>query len=288
MPKAKVTQRSDGMQKKKRIIATDLDGTMFIPFTSERYPEMDALKKALAVHPELCVIFASGRSLSLIEEAITRYDLPRPDMAIGDVGTSIYVRNDDTWHRDEGWIRIMSNAWHGKSRNAIADLLKEIEGLEPQEPDRLTEFKQSYYLDIDADWNRLEPLISERLAQHGIKAELIFSTQPLLEKAFLDILPPKAAKDEAVRYVMNKFGLRQDDVFYSGDSGNDLKALTCGFNAVVVQNASAKLKEQVRAIAARKRIAERVYFATKPAVQGVVEGLGHFNFLNKGELSCRQ
>jgi sucrose-6F-phosphate phosphohydrolase len=266
------------MHKKNRILATDLDGTLFMPMSKGIGSGIGSLKKKLADNPAVCLVFASGRSLKLIEEAIEQYDLPKPDMTVGDVGTSIYVHNGESWELDAGWRELMSDGWQGHPREEIAGILNGIDELQQQETDRLTEFKQSYYLDIKTSWPSLEKNIKALLLDHGIRSELVYSTQPLEGRAFLDILPLNAAKDEAVHYVMKKLGLDLDDVLYAGDSGNDLLPLTRGFNAVVVQNAPADLKEKVREVAQKKGISQKIFFATKPCAQGVVEAIDHFDF----------
>ena len=117
------------MHKKNRILATDLDGTLFMPMSKGIGSGIGSLRQKLADNPAVCLVFASGRSLKLIEEAIEQYDLPKPDMTVGDVGTSIYVHNGESWELDAGWRELMSDGWQGHSREEIAGIfLAQISG----------------------------------------------------------------------------------------------------------------------------------------------------------------
>jgi len=39
---------------------------------------------------DVCLADVSGRDLQLLQQAINEYQIPLPDFAIGDVGTTIY------------------------------------------------------------------------------------------------------------------------------------------------------------------------------------------------------
>jgi hydroxymethylpyrimidine pyrophosphatase-like HAD family hydrolase len=87
------------------------------------------------------------------------------------------------------------------------------------------------------------------------------------------------AKDRAVRYLMERHGLDPDRVVYAGDSGNDGAAMLAGYWSIVVGNASSRFKEELRANARDRGVADRIYFAERSFAEGVIEGCRHFGLL---------
>jgi sucrose-phosphate synthase len=89
---------------------------------------------------------------------------------------------------------------------------------------------------------------------------------------FLDILPPRASKGKAIRYLTRKWGLRSHDVAVAGDSGNDEEMLTARFHGIVVGNHA----EELSHLRGRRSI----YFAGGELARGVLEGLEKLGFLD--------
>ena len=89
---------------------------------------------------------------------------------------------------------------------------------------------------------------------------------------YLDILPIRASKGLAVRYLAIKWGLPLDRILVAGDSGNDEEMLSGDVLGVVVGNYSSELK--------RLYGKPRIYFAENEYANGIVEGIQHYNFLD--------
>jgi hypothetical protein len=68
-----------------KILVADLDGTLLGGDTTDRYQ----LHAVLARHPEVMVVFATGRGLSSVREVLADPLLPRPRWIIADAGASI-------------------------------------------------------------------------------------------------------------------------------------------------------------------------------------------------------
>jgi len=84
------------------------------------------------------------------------------------------------------------------------------------------------------------------------------------------VLPVRASKGQAIRYLAYKWGLPLRAFLGAGDSGNDLEMLVGDTQAVVVSNHSAEL-ENLRGM-------EQVYFAGTPCASGILEGMTHYGF----------
>jgi sucrose-phosphate synthase len=102
---------------------------------------------------------------------------------------------------------------------------------------------------------------------HELKlhAQLIYS-----HNEFLDILPVRASKGHAVRYLSYKWGLPLKNFLVAGDSGNDSEMLVGDTLGVVVGNHSSEL-DALRGL-------EQIYFAQQHYAAGILEGLAHYGF----------
>jgi sucrose-phosphate synthase len=110
--------------------------------------------------------------------------------------------------------------------------------------------------------------IDMRLREHRLRANLIYSHQ-----AYLDVLPIRASKGQAIRYLAYKWSLPLRAFLVAGDSGNDLEMLVGDTQAVVVSNHSVEL-DKLRGM-------DQVYFADTPCAYGILEGMAHYGFVGK-------
>ncbi|MBC6946646.1 glycosyl transferase family 1, partial [candidate division KSB1 bacterium] len=92
---------------------------------------------------------------------------------------------------------------------------------------------------------------------------------------FLDILPFRASKGKAVRYLCYKWSIALNHVLVAGDSGNDAEMLRGEMLGVVVGNHSAEL-EKIRGL-------KHIYFSPHNHAAGILDGLEHYQFLKGGE-----
>ena len=72
------------------LLCTDLDRTLLPNGLQPESACARPLFRKLVSHPEVHLAYVSGRSLELVLQAIAKWDLPRPDFILGDVGSSIY------------------------------------------------------------------------------------------------------------------------------------------------------------------------------------------------------
>lgn len=99
-------------------------------------PQARPLLRALAARPELTLAYVSGRHLALLLAAIRDYELPVPDFAIGDVGTTIYEIHGNEWHPWQAWANEIAPDWAGKTRDGLAELFVDLDALTLQEAEK--------------------------------------------------------------------------------------------------------------------------------------------------------
>lgn len=262
---------------REKLLASDLDGTLICPDLGEKNcAEIRAFSSAIAGQEALVLAYVTGRHLELALEGITTYKLPLPEMLVCDVGTSLYVRKGEDWKQDEVYRKRLTQSWKGYRGKDVAQVLKDLRGLIEQEEEKQSDFKQSYYVGLDYQPGALYQHVRDKLKDHGIEANLIYSIDTKRAMALFDVLPPGAAKDSAVFFLAEKLGIAKDDMVYAGDSGNDLAVFLSGVRSIVVGNAPKIFKEEVLAQAKVKALYEQVYFAQEECVGGVLEGCKHF------------
>ena len=91
----------------------------------------------------------------------------------------------------------------------------------------------------------------------------------LTENKFLDFLPFRASKGNAVRYLSYKWKVPLEQFITAGNSGNDKDMLTGKTKGIVVANYSPEMEE----LKANKS----VYFTKQSLSKGVLEGILLYN-----------
>jgi len=265
------------------LLCCDLDRTLLPNGSQEESPQARPLFRTLAKRPELTLAYVSGRHKGLLLEAIHDYDLPVPDYAIGDVGTTLYEVHTDDWQPWTAWEEEIAPDWAGRRHDELAALFEDISDLTLQEPEKQNTFKLSYYAPTDTNHDALLAEMDARLKPLGIRASLIWSIDEARHIGLLDVLPRRATKYHAIRFLMAHKGFDTGNTVFAGDSGNDLPALTSGLQAVLVRNARREVREEALRSVREKGIAQRLYLARGNFLDmngnytaGVLEGLVHF------------
>ena len=243
------------MANAKTILISDLDGTLVDGNKTDGLLEFKAWMKANQEH----VLFgiASGRNLEITKAAFLHYELPEPDLLICSAGSEIYYTNKHIV--DKGWESHIDLQW---DKNELRNLLCKFNGIRLQEEAAQQKFKISYYVDdrfSEDDLADLHMLLDEK----KLRAKIL-----LTENRFLDVLPYRASKGSAVRYLSYKWRLPLNQFITAGNSGNDFDMLKGKTNAIVVANYSPELEEL-------KKV-KSVFFAKNPLAKGVLEGIDHY------------
>jgi len=239
-----------------RFLITDLDGTLF----GDRQAIQELMEKLQLHEKRVAFGIATGRRLESALEALREWKVPTPDILITAVGSEIHYGQDA--RQDYTWRRHIAHRWEPEK---IRSLMKTLPGVRRQPASEQRGHKISYYLDPRQTPSRRE--IVALLRRERLAAQVITS-----HERFLDLLPIRASKGRAVRYLALKWGVPFENIIVAGDSGNDedmLKGRTLG---VVVGNHNPELDHL--------RDRENVYFARRENAGGILEGIEHFRFMN--------
>ncbi|MCP3941993.1 MAG: HAD-IIB family hydrolase [Desulfobacteraceae bacterium] len=244
------------------ILITDIDNTLLGGNEKELGALINLLEKN---RNHLGFGVATGRGLESAKKILKAHDIMTPDIIISCVGSQISY--GDTFYQDKGWETHISKNW---KPGPMAACLKRINFIQPQENSSQSPYKLSYYMEPGKD--RLAR-IHHVLTQHRYLYTLIYS-----QDKHLDLLPYRASKGKAIRYIGYKWGIPLKNFLVCGDSGNDEEMLKGDPCAVIVGNHSPEL--------ASLKPSKNIYFAEQFFAGGICEGISHYNFIHhaKGEI----
>jgi sucrose-phosphate synthase len=252
-----------------RLLVCDIDNTLV--------GDRDSLRRLLEVvrreRQRIGFVVATGRSVALTRQVLEDENVDQPDILITSVGTEIH--EGPYLEPAIGWTNHLAYRW---DRDAVVQALDGVEGLTLQGKEGQRPCKVSYYVDgsrvapdapdpAQAGGRKIQKEVEKRLRQAGVRFNTIFS-----HGQFLDVLPLRASKGKAIRYLADKWEVPVERVLVAGDSGNDEEMLRGTTLGVVVGNYSPELE------ALRGR--PRIYFAKAHYAAGILEGMEHYGFLN--------
>jgi sucrose-phosphate synthase len=90
----------------------------------------------------------------------------------------------------------------------------------------------------------------------------------LTDNYLLDILPHRASKGNAIKYLSYKWNIASDKFITAGNGGNDIDMLRGKAMGIVVSNYSPELEVL--------RKSKDVYFAQEEVSKGVMEGTDYY------------
>lgn len=268
---------------KRILLCSDLDRTLLPNGIEKESPQARSLLHKIADRPELTLVYVSGRNRDLLIEAIEQYDLPVPDYAIGDVGTTIYTTAGGDWRHWAQWDSEIARDWRGMTHDDVTALFDTYPELELQPAVQQNAHKVSYFVADPAARHALVERMRSALADAGIGASLVWSVDETRELGLLDVVPERATKLHAIQFLMKEKGYDQRHTVFAGDSGNDVPVLTSGIQSVLVRNASDAVRDEVLARVESAGLGRSLYQAHGGFLNmngnycaGVLEGLAHF------------
>ena len=241
-----------------KLIVTDIDYTLI----GDDRSLADFSKTLLQMSTRIGFGVATGRVIESAVEVIKKNKIPMPDFFITSVGSVIYYNYKDELIYSTGWDAHISHLW---PRDKIVELLSKFNFLRYQELENQKKFKLSYYTENNP---KNIQKVRDLLIDNKIKCNLIFS-----HGQFLDILPYRASKGKAIRYLAYRWNILFENILVAGDSGNDMEVLKGDLLGVVVGNYSSELEEL--------KGSRRVYFSDKKFAAGIMDGINHYNFMNQ-------
>lgn len=235
------------------LLVSDLDGTMI--------GDNDALNRLSKIisnfREKLIVAFNSGRTPASMRTTINRYsNLPFPDYLIGALGTEIEYGPsgihilDFRLLIDEDWDRV-----------TIVSILEKI-NLRMQIDEDQTPHKISYWVNKKRTYEQ----VVNCLDSARIRAKVVYT-----DGIYLDIIPIRAGKGQAIEYLRNKILISPQNVIVAGDSDNDLDMFITPYKGIIVGNATGELK---------RLKGENIYHSKKNYADGVIDGLEYWGIFS--------
>ena len=203
----------------------------------------------------------TGRRIDSALALMRKNHILRPDVLITSLGTRIHygreLIEDDAWadHIDYDW-----------TPRRIVKLLDNLTGLKRQPKTEQALHKIAYYYD-----EKLAPSQEEivtLLRQHEVTANVIFSFGQ-----FMDVIPSRASKGQALRYVANRLGINLEQILVAGGSGADEDMMRGNTLAVVVANRHDEELSQLDD-------GQRIFFSDHAYASGILEALDYYDFFD--------
>ena len=238
-----------------RLLISDLDNTLL----GDAEALADLVARIEALGSRLGVGVATGRSIESARKVLKKWKVPAPEIWITSVGTEIHYGKNITF--DTVWERHLAYRWNA---DEVREAMRKIPGVVLQPDENQRRYKVSYLSDPERMPSPRE--IARHLRKRGVEANLVHS-----HAAYLDVLPVRASKGKALRYLAMKWGFPLESILVAGDSGSDEDMLLGETLAVVVANFSDEL--------AKLRGRSKVLFAEGACARGIIEALEHYRFL---------
>ncbi len=208
-----------------------------------------------------CATFgiATGRRLDSALRIMKSNNIPMPDVLITSVGTEIHYAPQLTV--DRAWFLHIDHLWLPRT---IHRILADLPGLELQPKISQSRFKISYYIDPE-----ISPSLEEinrffHQADQSVNAFLSFGQ-------YLDIVPIRASKGLALRYVADQWDIPLEQILVAGGSGTDEDMLRGNTLGVVVANRHEEELSHLPDL-------DRIYFSRSSHARGILEAIDHYDF----------
>ncbi|MES9882376.1 MAG: HAD-IIB family hydrolase [Sedimenticola sp.] len=259
IPKAQPTKRP--MRYRDRAIFTDLDQNLI--GNQEGLLQFNEMMR----DNRKCGTFgiATGRRLDSALSLMKLHTIPSPDVLITSLGTQIHYGKKLT--ADDFWREHIDHLWKPQS---VRRLLSELPGLKPQGKMEQSRFKIAYHYD-KAEAPTVDE-INDLLHKRELTCNVIHAFGQ-----YLDIVPVRASKGQALRYVAQRWGIPLENILVAGGSGADEDMMRGNTMAVVVAN---RHHEELSQLVEQ----ERIYFAEQGYAMGIIEALQHYDFFKSCEV----
>jgi sucrose-phosphate synthase len=244
----------------KKLIVSDIDHTLLGDDTAL----MNFNNLLNGINSDIGFAVATGRTVDSAFEVLKENNVMLPIVIISSVGSEIYYNYKGELIFSKGW---QAHIKYQFNRQKIYDMMKQLNFLQYQEEENQREFKISYYTSDNP--GNLEK-VKKVLMKNKMKANVIFS-----HGQFLDILPYRASKGKAIRYISYRWNIPNENILVAGDSGNDEEMLKGDLLGVVVGNHTPELDSL--------RGSSRIYFSKRNYAGGIIDGIDYYKFLTSGK-----
>ncbi|MDC7234618.1 MAG: HAD-IIB family hydrolase [Spirochaetales bacterium] len=236
-------------------LITDIDDTLLGDPAAVK-PFLDYMKSQSS---SLGFGVATGRDIDSARKVLEENGIDNVLFYISSVGSEIYYKDDSS--PDEGWASHIEKKWKPES---IRDVLSTLPFLSLQTSSQAQrKCKISYNLVDNYRMKDVIPVIHKELTARKLSYHLIHS-----HNSMVDVLPYRASKGKAIRYLSHKWNIPPHKIYTSGNSGNDADMLTGSIRGIVVGNHEPELD----ALKNRKLI----YFSKQEYAAAIVDGLTYW------------
>jgi sucrose-phosphate synthase len=239
-----------------RVIVSDLDQNLI--------GDDHSLKQLIDVlyqqRKSVQFIIATGRRLDSALKLMKKHGIPEPDVLVTSSGSEIYHAPKLT--ADIAWAKHIDFHW---APHKIRQILSDYPGLKTQPKLEQSRFKLSYYIDPEiADLEEIKQRLHQE--EQSVHVQMAFGQ-------YLDILPQRASKGMALRYIADRKNIPLESVFVAGGSGADEDMMRGNTLAAVVANRHHEELTQLVDV-------ERIYFCEKSNAAGILEALAYYDFFS--------
>ncbi|OQK17825.1 HAD family hydrolase [Methyloprofundus sedimenti] len=240
-----------------RAIVSDLDQNLL--GDTEALQELISLLRKHRKSTKFAI--ATGRRLDSALKIMKQYKIPEPDILITSGGAEINYA--PKLAPDIAWEKHIDYHW---AAHKIRKILDNYPGLEKQPKTEQSRFKLSYYINTESvDIEEIKSLLHQE--EQSVHVQVAF-------EQYLDVLPLRASKGQALRYIADRWQIPLERIFVAGGSGADEDMMRGNTLAAVVANRHYEELSQLLEL-------ERIYFAQKKFAAGILEALDYYDFFNQ-------
>lgn len=267
------------------LLISDFDNTQ-APTKKQKLQPSTALPytfilKQMAEKGDIPLIHCTGRSpVHLIRDMVNAQysSLPAPhaaktEMILTNVGTQAFIwdKKQKIYHEIDGPIHSEAKLYFEKNYARLTAAIKQSPNLIIQPDKYLGPYKISAWQgDNNKNHETIYDELRTSLHAQGLSEndmEITISTQGRLT---IDLTPKGATKGNALRFAAAHYNMPLKEIFYAGDSMNDLDAMLVeDINVILPSNAQASLIEQVKKQVDHKR----VFHTLHPYAMGILSAL---------------
>lgn len=201
----------------------------------------------------------TGLRLDAALRLLRKHHIPEPDFLITSTGTQINFAPKLT--DDTSWTRHIEKQWTPK---LVRRIMRDVSGVTLRESEQ-SQYNIKYLYDPDSAPSLEE--ISARLYKEAQSVNAFYS-----HGQYLNIVPIRASKGLALRYVMSQFGIPLERTLAIGGSGADEDMMRGNTLAAILDNRS---HEELSGVEETNTI----YFTQKSFAAGILEAMEHYDFL---------
>jgi sucrose-phosphate synthase len=243
---------------RKHAIISSIDNTLFGDTEA-----LEAFSSFVRKHRrKLLFGIATGRRLDSVLTLLKLSGIPMPDMLITSLGTEIYYAPQLI--ADKAWAQHINHLW---TPQVLRRIIEDLPGITRQAKSEQSRFKLSYYYDRSIAPSAEE--IVSLLRQNELAVNPTFSFGQ-----YFDLVPSRASKGQALRYIARQWGLPLERILVTGGSKGDDDMLRGNTLGVVVAN---RHGEELSELADM----QPVYFASKSHAWGILEAVEHYDLFNR-------